>query len=296
MAAMRIIRPALAVLACLALAGCGLGGSNHHATFPEASSMARIQERDILTVGIKFDQPLFGYKDPNTGRITGFDAEIARLVARDITGTERKIRFIETVPRNREEFLRRGVVDLVIATYSITAERSKQVDFAGPYYYAGQDTLVRARNADIHDVTDLAGKKVCTASGSTSADRLRSRVRARLVIVDSYSECVPALRNGRIDAISTDDTILLGLMSRNPGAMRLVGKPFGKEPYGIGVRRGDTVLRRYLDGLIRRYLRDGSWERAYRDTIGAVAPSGAAPARPTAGATDVAGTPVAPRP
>jgi glutamate transport system substrate-binding protein len=284
---MTVIRRVPAVLACLALAGCGL--TDHRSTFPEGSSMARIQERDVLTVGIKFDQPVFGYKDPSTGRIIGFDAEIARLVAQDITGSERKIRFIETVSRNREEFLRRGVVDIVIATYSITPERSRQVDFAGPYYYAGQDMLVRADDHDIRDVTDLTGKRVCAASGSTSLDRLRSRVRARLVIVDAYSECVPALRDGRIDAISTDDTILLGLMSRNPGSMRLVGKPFGREPYGIGVRRGDTAFRRYLDGLIRRYLRDGRWERAYHDTIGAVAPSTAAPARPT----DVAGTPAA---
>jgi glutamate transport system substrate-binding protein len=293
MAAMTTVRPALAVLACVTLAGCGLAGSNRQTTFPKGSSMARIQERDMLTVGIKFDQPVFGYKDPSTGWIIGFDAEIARLVARDITGSERKIRFIETVSRNREEFLRRGVVDMVVATYSITAERRRQVDFAGPYYYAGQDMLVRADNQDIHDVTDLAGKKVCTVSGSTSMERLRSRVRARLVIVDTYSECVPALRNGRIDAVSTDDTILLGLMSRNPGAMRLVGKPFGKEPYGIGVRSGDAVFRRYLDGLIRRSLRDGSWDRAYRDTVGAVATSTGAPTRPTVGAPDVPNAPAA---
>lgn len=278
---MTVLRPALAVLTCVVLAGCGLIGTGDGPAFPKDSSMARIREREVLTVGIKFDQPVFGYKDPNTGRIIGFDAEIARLVAKEITGSERKIRFIETVSRNREDFLRRGVVDMVIATYSITPEREKQVGFAGPYYNAGQDTLVGAGDDTVHGVADLAGKRVCTARGSTSADRLRLQVpRLRLVTVDSYSQCIRALRNGGIDAVSTDDTILLGLMSLNPGKLRLVGRPFGAEPYGIGVQRADTVFRDYLSGLICRFLRDGSWDRVYRDTIGTVDPESAASPRP----------------
>ena len=278
---MRVPRPALSALTCLMLTGCGIAGSGDGPAFPKDSSMARIREREVLTVGIKFDQPVFGYKDPDTGRIIGFDAEIARLVAKEITGSERKIRFIETVSRNREDFLRRGVVDMVIATYSITPERERQVGFAGPYYNAGQDTLVGAEDHTVQGVGDLVDKRVCTAKGSTSADRLREQVpRLRLVVVDSYSQCVRALRNGGIDAVSTDDTILLGLMSLNPGKLRLVGRPFGAEPYGIGVQRGDTVFRDYLSGLICRFLRDGSWDRVYRDTIGTVDPESAASPRP----------------
>jgi glutamate transport system substrate-binding protein len=281
---MTVVRPAIAALACLVVAGCNLIGSGSaRATFPKGSTMARIQAHDVLTVGIKFDQPAFGYKDPSTGRILGFDAEIARLVARDITGSDRKIRFVETVSRNREEFLRRGVVDMVIATYSITAERSKLVDFAGPYYYAGQDILVRTADKRVRKVSDLAGKRVCTATGSTSVTRLQSVApKARLVVVDTYSQCIPALKDGRIDAISTDDTILLGLMNQTRGTARLVGRPFSKEPYGIGIPHGDSVLRDYLNGLIRRYLRDGSWDRAYRDTISAVDTPATVSATPSA--------------
>lgn len=271
------LRALLAALACLALAACGAPGPG---AFPEGSTMARVQQRGVLTVGIKFDYPLFGFKDPATGRITGFDAEIARLVAKDLTGSESNIRFVETMPVHREDFLRQGVVDIVIATYSVTPARKQLVGFTDPYYYAGQDVLVRAGETHIHDVADLDGRAVCTATGSTSADRLREQVPgARLVVVGTYSECVPALLAGRIDAISTDDAILLGLVNQNPDALRLLGKPFGREPYGMGVRRDDPVFRDYLNTLIGRYLRDGEWDRAFRDTIG-MAGAKAATAKP----------------
>ncbi|MBB5780631.1 glutamate ABC transporter substrate-binding protein [Nonomuraea jabiensis] len=261
---MRGLRALLAVLLCLAAAGCGSDNP-----FPEGSTMARIRERGVLVVGTKFDQPMFGFKDPTGGRITGFDAEIARLIAKDLTGSERNIRFVETVSRERENFISQGVVDLVIATYSITPARARLVAFTDPYYYAGQDLLVRIADTTINDVSDLNGKTVCTATGSTSVERLRTLVpRATLEIVDAYSICVPALTNGRVDAISTDDTILLGLLDQHPDMFRLVLKPFGREPYGMGVRKEDTVFRDYLNGLIARWLRDGQWDRAYKDTIG----------------------------
>lgn len=272
------VRALLAALTCLALTACG---GTDAAAFPEGSTMERIRERGVLTVGIKFDYPLLGFKEPASGRITGFDAEIARLVARDLTGSERNIRFVETMPSHREDFLRQGVVDIVVATYSITPARQEVVSFTDPYYVAAQDLLVRAAETAIDDVRDLDGRTVCTATGSTSAERLRGLVPgAELVIVDTYSECVPALVAGRIDAISTDDTILLGLLNRNPEGLKLVGKPFGPEPYGIGVPKDDAVFRDHLNGLIAGYLRDGRWDRAFRDTIGV---TGATPgrARPT---------------
>ncbi|WP_235854737.1 glutamate ABC transporter substrate-binding protein [Nonomuraea aridisoli] len=263
---MKALRALLAaVLFCLLPAGCG-----EAQPFPEDSTMARIRERGVLTVGIKFDQPMFGYKDPVSGRITGFDAEMARLVAKDLTGSERNIRFVETVSRERENFLSQRVVDVVIATYSITEKRAGKVAFTEPYYYAGQDLLVRANDSTIKNVGDLEGKNVCTAIGSTSAERLDSRIPRlrKLEIVERYSDCVPALIAGTVDAISTDDTILLGLLAQHPAALRLVGKPFGREPYGMGVHKEDTVFRDYLNGLIDRWLRDGQWDRAYMATIG----------------------------
>ncbi|MEO3868670.1 glutamate ABC transporter substrate-binding protein [Nonomuraea sp. B12E4] len=272
-----MFRALLALLFCLPAAGCGEDNP-----FPAGSTMARIRDRGVLLVGTKFDQPMFGYKEPSSGRIIGFDAEMARMVAKDLTGSERNIRFIETVSRERENFLTQEFVDLVIATYSITAPRARLVGFTDPYYYAGQDILVRNGDTRINGVADLKGKTVCTAKGSTSIDRIREDVpSARLVTVDAYSICVPALMTERVDAISTDDTILLGLLHQHPDTLRLVGKPFAREPYGMGVRKQDTAFRDYLNGLIARSLRDGAWDRAFKATIGV---TGAAPDRskPTA--------------
>ncbi|WP_367323252.1 glutamate ABC transporter substrate-binding protein [Streptomyces sp. HUAS ZL42] len=267
---MIVRRTVLSALGGLVLGACGPAGRDGSvARFPKDSTMARIRERGVLTAGIKFDLPLFGYKDPSTGWITGFDADIARMVAQDLTGSEHNIRFIETMPRNREDFLDRGVADIVVATYSISDERRKLVDFTDPYYHSGQDVLVRSTDTDMHTVADLLGKTVCTGARSTPLERLRARLpQARLVVVDNYSECVSPLLEGRIDAISTDDSILLGLMSEHPDSLRLLGSPFGGESYGIGVRRGDSVFRDYLNGLIRRFLTDGRWDEVFRNTIG----------------------------
>ncbi|RBQ14395.1 ABC transporter substrate-binding protein [Spongiactinospora rosea] len=262
------MRVALAVLAAVPL-GAACAEPAAAPGFPDESTLQRIERRGVLTVGIKFDHPLFGFKDPTNGRITGFDAELARLVAKDLTGSERNVRFIEIMPRDREKFIEQGLVDMIAATYSITPERARAVGFTDPYYYADQDILVRADDTRIRGVDDLAGKKVCTADGSTSKDRLRARApRAKLEVVNSYSECTHALVSGRIDAISTDDSILIGLMSLRPDSVRLVGETFGRELYGIGVRREDHAFRRYLNGLLTQYLRDGRWDRAFRDTIG----------------------------
>ncbi|PZG49052.1 ABC transporter substrate-binding protein [Spongiactinospora gelatinilytica] len=275
------MRAALAAVAA-ALLGTACTEPTVAPGFPDESTRQRIERRGVLTVGIKFDHPLFGFKDPTNGRITGFDADLARLVAKDLTGSERNVRFIEIMPRDREKFIQQGLVDMIAATYSITPQRAAEVGFTDPYYYADQDILVRADDTSIRGVDDLAGKRVCTAAGSTSENQLRARApRAHLEIVNSYSECTHALVSGRIDAISTDDSILLGLMSLRPDSVRLVGRTFGRELYGIGVRREDHDFRRYLNGLITQYLRDGRWDRVFRDTMGIAGadPDRAKPAR-----------------
>ncbi|MFI0421400.1 glutamate ABC transporter substrate-binding protein [Spongiactinospora sp. 9N601] len=279
--AARVVRAALAAVAG-ALLGTACTEPAVAPGFPDESTRQRIERRGVLTVGIKFDHPLFGFKDPTNGRITGFDADLARLVAKDLTGSERNVRFIEIMPRDREKFIQQGLVDMIAATYSITPQRAAEVGFTDPYYYADQDILVRADDTSIRGVDDLAGKRVCTAAGSTSESQLRVRApHAHLEIVNSYSECTHALVSGRIDAISTDDSILLGLMSLRPDSVRLVGRTFGRELYGIGVRREDHDFRRYLNGLITQYLRDGRWDRVFRDTIGITGadPDRAKPAR-----------------
>src|SRR5262249_45473634 len=157
-------------------------------------------------------------------------------VAGELGVPEDKIEFVTTVSQNREPFIQQGKVDLVVASYTINDERKKKVSFAGPYYVAGQDLLVRADDSSITGPDSLSGKKVCSASGSTSAKRLKETYvpkGAKLQEFDAYSKCVAALLGGSVDAVSTDDIVLAGYAAQNAGKLKVVGKPFSTERYGI---------------------------------------------------------------
>jgi glutamate transport system substrate-binding protein len=276
---------ALAICAAvLAGAACGGddddgGGSREPAAeapaFPAGTTMARIQERGRLIVGTKFDQPLFGLKNPTNDEIEGFDVEIAELIAEGIFGegaAEGKVRFVETPSKVRETVIRQGRVDIVVATYTINDERKQQVDFAGPYYVAGQDIMVRADEEGIASVEDLNGRRVCSAQGSTSIENIREQApEADLSITfDLYSLCAEALRDGRVDAVSTDNGILAGLVQASEGELKLVEAPFTEEPYGIGLRKGDDAFRAFLNDRLEEIVESGEWERAFEATVGQV--------------------------
>jgi len=244
--------------------------------FPAGSTMARIQDEGKIVVGTKFDQPLFGLKNPTNDEIEGFDVEIAKLIAGGIFGDENvdgKVEFIETPSKIRETAIEQGRVDMVVATYTINDERKQQVGFAGPYYTAGQDIMVSGDNTDITGIEDLNGKKVCSVQGSTSIDNVREQApQADLGITfDVYSLCAEALADGRVDAVSTDNIILLGLIDAEGGdAFKLVGNPFTEEPYGIGVKRDDAAFRTFVNDRLEEIYADGRWASAFEATVGAV--------------------------
>ncbi len=279
----------IAVLAVCALAlvaaGCGdddagSGGDTSGAgavpQFPAGSTMAEIQAKGTIVVGTKFDQPLFGLKNPTNDEIEGFDVEIARAVAEGIFGegnADGKVQFVETPSKVRETRIRQGRVDMVVATYTINDERKAQVGFAGPYYVAGQDIMVRVDDDSIASVEDLNGKKVCSVQGSTSIDNVREQAPdADLSITfDVYSLCAEALADGRVDAVSTDNVILLGLIDEDNGeTFKLVGAPFTEEPYGIGVRKADTAFRTFINDRLEEMYADGTWASAFESTVGVV--------------------------
>ncbi len=234
--------------------------------------MRALQERGKLVVGTKFDQPLFGARNPMTGAVEGFDVEIAKLVAQGLFGAdiEGKVQFVETVSKDRESSIMDGRVDIVVATYSITPERRRLVDFAGPYHVAGQDILVRRDETSIRRVDDLNGRKVCAVEGSTSIEAVRAKApRADLAVTfDRYSQCADALLAGRVDAVTTDNTILLGIIKEHPGQLKLVNDAFSVEPYGIGLKPGDTAFRSFLNDRLEQVFSNGDWKRAFETTVG----------------------------
>jgi len=242
-------------------------------TFPAGSTMDTIQKRGKLVVGTKFDQPLFGLKDPTSGTLDGFDIDIAREMAKAIFGPvktiDSKVDFVETVSKNREPFIQDGKVDIVVATYTINATRKTVVDFAGPYFLAHEDIMVKAEDSTIKSVTDLNGKKVCSVQGSTSLTNVIAKAPQAdtSITFDTYSKCAEALADGRVQAEVTDNAILAGLVSQGERKFKLVNAPFSDEPYGIGMKKGDDVFRSFLNDRLVAIEGNGTWKSLFTKTV-----------------------------
>jgi glutamate transport system substrate-binding protein len=237
-----------------------------------------IQDKGQLVVGSKFDQPLIGQQDTATGKIEGFDAEMGRLLAQRIFGTvdeegdDANLVFVETTSQNRETYINDGTVDVVIASYSMYPERLESFDFAGPYFNTGQNVMVAADNTDINSVADLAGKDVCIAEGSGSIDNLAAEnPEATITPLADYAACAEALENGQTDAVSTDETILYGFTVDKPDAFRVLDSSniFTEEPYGVGMKLGETDARMFVNDMIEEATANGDWEKAFDLTFGA---------------------------
>jgi len=222
-----------------------------------------------LKVGIKFDQPGLGLKKGSD--YTGFDVDVAKYVAKELGTDAANITWVQAPSAQRETLLSTGQVDMVVATYSITDARKEKVSFAGPYFIAGQDLLVRADDTSITGPDTLAGKKLCSVTGSTSAQKVKDTYPGvQLQEFATYSECLPALANKGVDALTTDDTILAGFASQPEyaGKFKVVGKPFSEEKYGIGLKKGDTATCEKVNAAITKMISDGSWQKAIDANLG----------------------------
>ena len=277
---MRLPLIALAAAGALALSACATGGTPggeettapepEEVTFEEGTTMAELNEAGAITIGTKFDQPLFGLMGPS-GTPEGFDVEIGKIIASELGIAEEDIEWKEAVSANREPFIQNGEVDIVIATYTINDKRKEVVSFAGPYYMAGQSILVLADNDDIESEEDLVGQPVCSVTGSTPAAKL-AEIGAEPVLTDTYSNCLEPLRNGQVVAVSTDNVILAGLAAQNEGEFKVVGEPFTEEPYGIGLALEDTEFRMWINDVLEKAYEDGRYEEAWNSTAGTVLP------------------------
>ena len=218
-----------------------------------------------IRIGIKFDQPGLGFK--KNGTYVGFDVDVAKYVAKKLGYSEDQIVWKEAPSKQREAMLQNGDVDFIVATYSITDERKKVVSFAGPYFVAGQDLLVRKDETSIKGPEDLNGKRLCSVTGSTSAVTVKEKFASEVQLMEQpgYAECATALFSGIVDAVTTDDIILAGLASAARGRLRVGGKPFTQEYYGVGIKQGDTQLATKINNAIADMIQDGSWKRAISD-------------------------------
>ena len=232
--------------------------------FPADSTLGKIQAEGRDDVGVKFDVPPFGFQNPQTNEVEGFDVELGKAVAAKL-GVEPK--FIEAISDNRIPFLEDGTADLILSTMTINEERVGQIDFSDPYFIARGRVLVK-EDSDITGVGDLAGKNVCTALGSTYEANLKEQApEAKLKLVDSYSECLELIQNGAVDAVSTDDVILTGMIIQDD-TLKLVGEELTQEPYGAGIKKGETEMVEFVNGVFKELKDSGKWNELFDTWIG----------------------------
>ncbi len=257
---------ALAIALPLSVAACGGGGSGG--------------DDGKIVIGTKFDQPGLGLKNPD-GTMSGFDVDVATYVAGQLGFTPDKIEWKESPSAQRETLIQNDQVKFIAATYSITDARKEKVSFAGPYLVTGQSLLVNADNTDITGPESLQdNKKLCSVSGSTPAQRIKDKYPGvQLQQYDTYSACIEALKNGAIDAVTTDEVILAGYAAQSPGTFKIVGQPFSEENYGIGLKKDDTELQTKINDAITKMEADGDWAKAFEKNLG---PAGIATPAPPA--------------
>jgi glutamate transport system substrate-binding protein len=282
---MKLRTLAVGVLAAgLALSGCGKEGTPAGGDSSVAQSTAadvkvdgsptfdKMTQRGKVIVGVKEDQPGLGLKDATTGKYSGFDIEIARLISAKLGfDPASKIEYKPIPSASREQAITNGDIDYYVGTYSITDKRKEQISFAGPYFIAGQDLLVRKDDTAITGPDSLMGKKVCSVTGSTPIQRVRDQKLTEdtnVVEFQTYSECVTKLDQGEVDAVTTDDAILKGYAAQEPDKFKVVGKTFSTEKYGIGLPKDDTALRNKVNDVLQEAIDGGEWQRIYDATLG----------------------------
>jgi glutamate transport system substrate-binding protein len=238
--------------------------------FAAGSTMAAIADRGKIVIGVKYDVPLFGLLDPISRKVDGFDIAIGKEIAKSLGLAEAQIEFVEAVTANRIPFLVEDKADLIISTFTITEARKQEIDFSRPYFKAGQSILVKKDNSTIKTVTDLNGKSVCAQAGSTSERNVAEKApQAQLLPLQVISACVSAMKDGRVDAVSTDDVQLAGFAAIDKD-LKLVGGQFTVELYGIGIKKGKSDLQQFVNAELDKMLQDGRWEKIYAQYLGNV--------------------------
>src|SRR6476620_5471506 len=241
-----------------------------------AAAVTKIKARGRLIVGLDIGSNLFSFRDPITGEITGCDVDVAGEVARDIFGTPSQVEYRILSSADRVTALQNNQVDIVVKTMSITCDRKKMVNFSTVYLVANQRILA-PRDSAISKASDLSGKRVCAVKGTTSLQRIQEISPPPIIVeVVTWADCLVALQQRQVDAVSTDDSILAGLVAQDP-YLHIVGPSMNEEPYGIGINLANTGLVRFVNGTLERVRRDGTWNTLYRKWLTVLGPPPAPP-------------------
>ena len=273
---MKRILLATAVISVIAVFAATLGSAQPTATTAQAKAQAKgattlpklpadIASRKRFIIGVKCDTPPFGYTDVR-GTHAGIDVEIAKWFARYAFGREQRLTFVCAPTAVREPLLTNGRVDLVISTFTYTADRDTRIDFSRAYYKATGRLLVK-NTSSIQSLNDIRGKKVATTSGSVY-DRWMKRcfTNTDVLVVDSVTNAVLAFNQGRADAVMFDDTSLALIAATDPSA-KLTNDLFLEGPYGIGIKQGNVALKRWVDARLALMKRKDTFLKIIQNNI-----------------------------
>jgi polar amino acid transport system substrate-binding protein len=244
---------------------------------PSDAFMDQIRARGHLVAGVSADTLLFGFRNPFSGQIEGFDIDMVRAVANEIFGDPNKISYKVLTYAQRIPALRSGAVDIVADVMTINCTRWTMIDFTSEYFHAGQKVLV-SKDSTARTIKDLDGKRVCAAEGSTNLDNMKNYPKVIAVPVPDISDCMVLFQQGTVDAVTGDDTVLAGFVAQDPYA-KVIGPEFTNEPYGLGIAKPHTEFVRYVNAMIEQMRVDGTWARMYRKWL---KPTGAVPRPPPA--------------
>ncbi|SCX19917.1 polar amino acid transport system substrate-binding protein [Mycolicibacterium fluoranthenivorans] len=271
--------PAAAGADCDKEASLRPGREPRPGAMPPGSTMAAIAARGRLIAGVDQNQYLFGFRNPATGALEGFDVDIARQIAGAIFGDPNRVEFRVVEAGQREAVLQSGEVDVVVRTFSINCARKQKVAFSTVYFNADQRILVR-KDSGIDSAAGLAGKRACAVSGTTSLAKLYGLdPRPAVIGAPTWTDCLVMLQQGQVDAIGTDGVVLAGLAAQDPN-VEVVGASLGVEPYGVGIKKENEDLVRFVNGMLERIRTDGTWQRLYDERLQPLGPSpGPPPAR-----------------
>jgi polar amino acid transport system substrate-binding protein len=240
--------------------------------------MREIISRGYLVVGVSADTKLFAARDPFTGRIEGFDIDIAREIARTLFGSPDKIQLRVITATDRLPLLEKREVDIVVRNMTMTCDRWERIAFSAEYYHSGQKVLV-AKGSTAQTLADLKGKRVCAPAGTSSLQKLQSVKGPIPVTAANHTGCLVLFQQGKADAITGDDTVLAGLAAQDPYTVVTKAPPITAEPYGVGFNKDDVYFVRYVNAILDGMKKDGRWKAIY--TTWLAGPLGPAPAPPT---------------
>ena len=232
-----------------------------------AGKLDDIKARGTLIAGVKDSQPPFGYVDENTKQLVGFEPELCAALAAKL-GVKLELKPVTSA--TRIPMLEQGGIDLIAATMTHKIEREEKIDFSITYFPAAQKLLVK-KDSGIKSVADLAGKKVGSAKGSTSEQNVKKAQPAcEVVSFETYPEAFLALKQGKVEAITTDEAILVGLKYADdkPDTWDIVGDFISPEPYGLGLPENDSDFRDFVNLALMNMWETGEYQQIYEKWFG----------------------------